>query len=119
MITPPDYSLLDHTPLGSSLFVPRPVWEPPPADTSDIAIPVDVGIALAARFYRSSPQAPTILFFHGNGEVAVEYDSLAPHYRQIGVNLIVVEYRGYGASDGFPSFATMLSDAHTVLRSVR
>ncbi|MCX6020947.1 MAG: alpha/beta fold hydrolase, partial [Chloroflexi bacterium] len=61
----------------------------------------------------------TILFFHGNGEMAVEYDSLAPLYRQVGVNLIVTDYRGYGASNGHPSFAALMSDAHKVLHAVR
>lgn len=119
MTMPPDYSLVDQTPFASSMFVPRPVWRPPPEGATDIAVPVDEGIALVARFYRHHAVAPTILFFHGNGEVAVEYDSLAHLYRQAGVNLIVVDYRGYGASGGHSSFATMLRDAHTVLRAVR
>ena len=37
----------------------------------------------------------------------------------IGVNFFVADYRGYGKSGGTPSFTTMLSDANTVLESMR
>lgn len=119
MVTPPDYSLVDQTPFSTAMFAPRPFWTPPPAGVVDVAIPVEKDVAVAARFYTSSKDAPTILFFHGNGEVAAEYDSLAPFYQQIGINLVVADYRGYGASGGRPSFAAMLGDAHKVLHAVR
>lgn len=93
MFTPPDYSLLDLTPAGRSMFYPRRDWWPPPVGATDHSIPVDEGVAVAVRFYRYSVIAPTILFFHGNGEVAPEYDETAQFYRQIGVNLIVADYR--------------------------
>ena len=40
---------------------------------------------------------------------------IAPHYNEIGANLFVADYRGFGASGGSPSFNTILSDAHEVL----
>lgn len=54
--------------------------------------------------------------FHGNGEVACHYDDLALYYRHAGVNLFVADYRGYGLSDGKPSLATMMADAHKIYR---
>jgi pimeloyl-ACP methyl ester carboxylesterase len=53
--------------------------------------------------------------FHGNGEIASDYDGIAPLYHQIGASLFVADYRGYGGSDGAPSFASLIADAHPVL----
>ena len=43
-----------------------------------------------------------ILYFHGNGEIASDYDTIAPFYTRLGITLFVVDYRGYGLSDGTP-----------------
>ncbi len=58
--------------------------------------------------------APCILFFHGNGEVACDYDPVAPVYNRLGINLFVADYRGYGRSGGTPAFSSMVRDAHAV-----
>jgi pimeloyl-ACP methyl ester carboxylesterase len=71
-------------------------------------------VRVHARFHPKSTDAPTVLFFHGNGEVVADYDSIAPVYHHFGLNLLVADYRGYGQSEGRPSFTTMLADAHVV-----
>lgn len=119
MFAPPDYSVLDRAGLGRTMFYPRADWQPAPAGATSHRFTVDEGVQIEARFYRYSVLAPTILFFHGNGEVASDYDEIAPFYRQSGMNLIVADYRGYGGSSGQPSFATMIADAHPILSAVR
>jgi hypothetical protein len=57
---------------------------------------------------------PTILYFHGNGEVVADHDYLAPLYNERGINLFVADYRGYGASTGSPKFSSMVEDAHPI-----
>ena len=106
----PDYALLDRAG-AASIFFPRPDSRPPPAGATDHLIEVEPGIAVAARFYVLSPSHPTILYFHGNGEIASDYDDIAPLYHQAGVNLFVTEFRGYGRSAGRPSVAHLVSDA--------
>ena len=59
-----------------------------------------------------------LILFHGNGEIAADYDSLAPLYMACGVCLWVVDYRGYGRSSGTPSFTRMFTDAEAILRDV-
>ena len=54
--------------------------------------------------------------FHGNGEVACEHDSIAPLYNRLGIGLFVADYRGYGRSDGMPTFSSMAAGAHPILR---
>ena len=58
---------------------------------------------------------PIILFFHGNGETARDYDGLSDEYRSLPVYFIVADYRGYGPSTGSPSVSSFLSDAHLCL----
>jgi pimeloyl-ACP methyl ester carboxylesterase len=54
---------------------------------------------------------PTILLFHGNGELAMDYQYFLPLFFQCGVNLAVVDYRGYGFSTGQPIYSSLYSDA--------
>ena len=111
----PDYALLDRRGLARGLFYPRRDLNPPPPGATDHRVEVEGGIEVACRFYPLDPPRPVVLFFHGNGEIASDYDGIAPAYHGIGANLFVVDYRGYGGSDGVPSFASLIGDAHPVL----
>ena len=110
-----DYSVLDIPEFHGIIFYPRPDWSAPPPGASDHTIPVGDGIAVAGRHYPSPHPIATILFFHGNGEVASDYDDIAPLYHKLGASLFVADYRGYGRSSGSPGFASMASDAHKAL----
>jgi len=118
MFTPPDYSIIDRLGLAGAMFYPRPDWSAIPAGATGHRIPVAEGITVEARFYRQNVLYPTLLYFHGNGEVASDYDSFAHLFKQAGVNLMVAEFRGYGGSLGTPAFGAMLADAHGTLRFV-
>jgi len=53
---------------------------------------------------------PLVIFAHGNGELIDFWpDALAP-YREMGVSVLLPEYRGYGRSAGSPSEKTIASD---------
>ena len=111
-----DYSLLDDPRITQSLFYPRRDWAPPQPGVREHLVTVEAGVSLSCRFYPSALSSPSILFFHGNGEVVSDYDWVAPYYQTEGINLFVADYRGYGMSDGAPSFSSMMADAHAVLR---
>ena len=106
-----DYSPLDRPEVIGALFFPQKMWSAPPPIAHDFMVQVGGGIAISARFYVRHNDAPNVLFFHGNGEVASEYDATAPLYLQAGANFLVVDYRGYGKSGGHPSFQSMMQDA--------
>jgi uncharacterized protein len=110
----PDYTLIDRAGAGSWLFYPRRDASPPPQGASDIFIDIEGGVTIGARFYPVDPDAPTILYFHGNGEIASDHDGIAPMYHEIRVNLFVADFRGYGSSGGRPTFASLVADAHPV-----
>ena len=109
----PDYALLDRAGAGF-IFYPRPDERPPPSGASDLEIEVAPGVAVAARFYVVDQSQPTILYFHGNGEVVGDHDDIAPQYHEAGANLFVAEFRGYGRSGGSPSVANLVADARAV-----
>jgi pimeloyl-ACP methyl ester carboxylesterase len=115
--TGPDYGLLDRRGLTLGLFYPRRDESAPPPGATDHRVDVDDEVKVAFRFYPLDRSRPALLLFHGNGEVAGDYDGIVPAYHAIGVNLAVADYRGYGASDGTPSFASLIADAHPVLSS--
>ncbi|MFH0941599.1 MAG: alpha/beta hydrolase [Chloroflexota bacterium] len=112
-----DYATLDTPSLLQFVFYPRPGNAPAPDGAQDYALPVDNGVSLSCRFYRHRPDSPSLLYFHGNGEVASDYDEIAPLYREKGLNLFVVDYRGYGRSGGMPTIRSLLADAHPVFRA--
>ena len=76
-------------------------------------------VVVGARFHPAAATAPTILFFHGNGEIVADYDELAPFYQRQGVNFFPVDYRGYGRSTGDPTVSAMMRDCHEIFRFVR
>ena len=68
--TTPDYALIDRAGGGSSMFYPRPAEGAPPPGATDHLIEVEPGVAVGARLYVTDPSLPTLLYFHGNGEIA-------------------------------------------------
>lgn len=58
----------------------------------------------------SAASAPLVVYFHGNYELAEEFPWGAEPYSALGCVVLVVEYRGYGASDGTPSEAHIVAD---------
>lgn len=113
------YKELDQSSLVMYLFHPRLQHSDPPRGARDLHVPVAKEVSLVCRVYPSVEWAPWILYFHGNGEVASDYDMLAHHYTERRLNLLVADYRGYGASGGSPSFHHLAADAALVFDYVR
>ena len=113
------YSLLDSPELIRYIFYPRKDWTEPPPGAADYLVPVEADLSIACRFYEVAAASACFLFFHGNGEVASDYDSIAPIYNSEGINLFVADYRGYGLSGGNPTFSSMVADSHFVFHYFR
>jgi uncharacterized protein len=109
---------LDSALVTSNLFFPRKAEankHPDKEKVKDGLITVDEGIELGYRLYLHHSSAPILLYFHGNGEIVTDYEGFAPLYHEVGVSLLVVDYRGYGWSTGKPLTTKMLPDAQAVL----
>jgi len=110
---------LDNPLVLRTLFYPRSSAPGPQRDRIyDGTIPVANDIVLGYRLYVHQSDAPVILFFHGNGEIASDYDDFAVEYHEAGASLLVVDFRGYGWSTGQPKVSTLLSDVDPVVQAL-
>lgn len=112
-------SILDSAAFNQSLFFPRRDVSRAPDGALDLRVEVAPGVSLHLRVHPAPGAFVMLLLFHGNGEVVADYDALAWKYAELGVTLAVVDYRGYGASDGVPTLRACLADAHAVLAAAR
>lgn len=122
------HQALDHPEVLAALFHPRrePAGWRPPEGARDYLIPVDEAsesapVRVGARFHLAPKalEAPNLLFFHGNGEIVADYDDIGQAYAQAGINLLAVDYRGYGRSDGTPTATAMLTDSRAIFAWAR
>lgn len=75
-----------------------------------------IGGAGGARIYAAHLRQPgatrTILYFGGNGYTIQRFGAwTASVFAPLGVDLMIVEHRGYGLSEGTPGIAAMEADA--------
>ncbi|HLA44681.1 MAG TPA: alpha/beta fold hydrolase [Aggregatilineales bacterium] len=113
-------SLLDNPLITSILFYPRldtPGGSHLP-NVIDSTIPVEDGIVLGYRLYLHEPGKPVVLFFHGNGEIASDYDNISAYFQNAGASLLVVDYRGYGWSTGKPKASFLQTDTEAVFAAL-
>jgi pimeloyl-ACP methyl ester carboxylesterase len=113
------HPVLDRPEILWVLFHPRRDYGVvPPAGVYLVAVDVEPGVAVGGRLYPAADNSPAILYFHGNGEIAADYDGIAPLYTRLGITLLVADYRGYGRSDGAPTAGHLLTDAVAVFNDV-
>jgi alpha-beta hydrolase superfamily lysophospholipase len=113
-----DITLLDRPEVSRYIFYPR--QDPLPQDDSALyPVEVEQGISIVSRFYPASRGIATILYFHGNGETAGDYDLVSSLYTSREINLFVADYRGYGLSSGAPTLGHMLNDAPPIYERLR
>ena len=96
-----------NTGLGLRLEVPN---------RSVISFHTEDGTRIDGVIHTIDKSAPNILFFHGNGETAYDYDDIGPMYGEMNINFCVVDFRGYGTSEGTPKYTYMLTDAKSIFR---
>ena len=72
--------------LINSIFYPRKSFIH--SDEDDILIGVDESIKVGIRLFLKDKTNPIILYFHGNAELAQEYNAIAKSYNNNCMNLI-------------------------------
>jgi len=108
----PTADLLDHPLIAARYFFPRAAR---PRSRLDVAVG---DASLACALHRSDPEGHTVVHFHGNGEVVADWQDGFPEViGRMGWDLLLAEYRGYGASSGEPQLGRMLDDVAAVLRA--
>jgi len=100
----------------------RPGQTLPTLDTEVIELATDEGTT-AAWFSPASGSgadrpAPLVVFFHGNAELIDHQFGIIDLYHRLGVSVLMIEYRGYGHSDGTPSQKHIVADSLAVMEQV-
>jgi uncharacterized protein len=114
-----EYVKLDQPEILSRLFYPR--HEPKtslPIGSVDVEFEVESDIFLGCRFHIHGAAAPSIIYFHGNGEIVCDYDEIGREYTNVGCNLFVMSYRGYGWSSGTPTVQSMFNDGRKLFPEI-
>ena len=79
----------------------------------------DDGVKLNSWFLQNEKAVATVLYLGGNGFLMVKSRPLIEAYSKIPVNLLLVDYRGYGLSSGEPSVAGVMSDAKAAFQFLK
>jgi len=116
----PELETLDRPEILQFIFYPRREVDRLSAGNVNTGlITVDEDVSISYNFFIGEKKYPNILFFHGNGEIASDYEPIGAIYNQIGLNLFVADYRGYGRSGGTPTLSNMIKDAHPVFEGFK
>lgn len=105
-------------------FQDRFIYFPDLPSRQVTATPADIGLAfeavrlgtadgetLAGWFIPAPAARGTLLYLHGNGgNIGHRLDPIAVFHR-LGLNILIIDYRGYGASTGKPGEAGTYQDA--------
>ena len=87
-----------------------------PADLVPLEATAKDGAAVHAAELRAGPDAPTLVHFHDNRQTLTSNIELARAIVARGISVVLVEYRGYGASGALsPSEDALYADAEAVL----
>lgn len=108
----------DHPRISERYFFPQrgPAPQDAPQRTALRLASDDADARTAALWIHPLPAAPTLLYFHGNGEqIADQLDHWPSWAQAVGLNLLLVDYPGYGSSGGLPSLSSCRSAARAAL----
>jgi hypothetical protein len=112
-------AILDNPGVLQALFHPRIDDSYHSPSTRIVSARVEDGIHVGGRLYPAQPDSPAILYYHGNGEIAADYDMIAEMYTRMGISLLVMDYRGYGTSEGYPTASNLVNDATPVFNATQ
>ncbi len=80
-------------------------------NVSDVFIETSDNVKIHSLYFADTNSKKAVLYFHGNaGNIYNRYDN-ASDLNKRGVNVLLVEYRGYGRSEGEPTEPGLYRDA--------
>ena len=93
-------------------------WFVAAADAARVAAPEAPPVHAGRTAPAGSRRPITLLFFHGNAENIGGCLDLAARARAAGFNVLLVDYRGYGESQGRPTEQGIYRDGEAALRDL-
>lgn len=102
----------------NSLFFPSRYpagnWDPSllPLAPRDVTFRTPDGTRLHGWYFEAADaHAPTLIWFHGNGNNLSERGIYGATFAQRGLNVLLFDYRGYGKSEGAPTEEDLYEDS--------
>ena len=101
------------------IYFPQRTLSATPADAGlafdDVFLTTSDGVRIHG-WYVPGERRATLLWFHGNaGNISHRVENLLQLNRYLGVSVFIVDYRGYGRSDGKPSEKGLYLDAEAAI----
>ena len=84
-------------------------------NTTDEAITTADGVRIKAWYSPAHQNAPTVVFFHGNGGYISAFAERVVHAQAQGYGMMLVEYRGYSGLQGAPTEEGLYADGRAAL----
>jgi len=82
----------------------------------DVTIDTADGLKLHGWFVPHKPSSEVLLFLHGNGGNISHRGESLRIFQRLGLNVLIIDYRGYGQSEGTPSESGFYEDARSAWR---
>jgi fermentation-respiration switch protein FrsA (DUF1100 family) len=104
------------------IYFPQRTLEARPADyglsAEDLAVETADGVKLAGWWIRGRGET-VLLYFHGNaGNISHRLERARDLVGTLGLDVVLVDYRGYGESGGKPSERGLYEDGEAIWRAV-
>jgi fermentation-respiration switch protein FrsA (DUF1100 family) len=104
------------------IYFPQKALDSRPSDwglsSEDLSVTSADGVRLAGWWIRGRGRA-VLVYFHGNaGNVSHRLGRVRDVVRALGLDVVLVDYRGYGESAGRPSEKGLFADGDAIFRTV-
>lgn len=92
---------------------PPPGWTP--AGASEVWMRAGDGTLIHGLWWSEPADRPVILFLHGNAQEVYSWSLVRDDLAAARCRMLLIDYRGYGKSEGAPDEAGLYMDGHAAL----
>jgi pimeloyl-ACP methyl ester carboxylesterase len=94
------------------IFYPREIWqEPHGGHVQPVSLP-RADVTLHGWIVNADSEGPLLVYFGGNAE---ELSYLVDVFAKLNATTLLINYRGYGLSEGTPTASALIDDARAVV----
>jgi uncharacterized protein len=93
--------------------MPPPAWTPPGA--REVWMDDEDGTRIHGLWWDEPAAGPAILFLHGNAQEVYSWSLVREDLEPLGCRMLLIDYRGYGKSDGEPREEGLYMDGRAAL----
>jgi len=85
-------------------------------DMQEVTLNTKDGLSLISWYKPAKPNQPTIIYLHGNAGHIGHRMPLVRQLLDAGFGVLLLEYRGYGNNEGYPSEQGLYEDGYAAMR---